>query len=239
MERVLGAQVLVTAYNSEKYLQESLNSILPAVDGIPWVFILTSDGSTDSTFDIAKKFASTCGADITIVKQLKKSSNIAKAKNRTFKYINKHRDRYPYICVHDSDDIMGTDRIRGLSTELVAQNVPFVYGSFEYIGPDLRRTYSGHKLGHALKFGIWNTLFHEQLVPLNGKFFNETVHAFEDLIKWWDLKYKDKIQMGCVPDVITTHYIKREQSMTKMPQDMDAVNRMKYLRNKVHPYPPH
>ena len=77
----VGVQVLVTAHNSEKYLQESLNSILPAVANRPWVFIFHDDGSTDSTFDIAYAFSKTCGADAVIIKRSDKhkiSFNIAR-----------------------------------------------------------------------------------------------------------------------------------------------------------------
>ena len=54
METKIGVQVLVTAHNAEKYICSSLNSILPAVEGRPWVFIFHDDGSTDDTSNIAE-----------------------------------------------------------------------------------------------------------------------------------------------------------------------------------------
>ena len=238
MERGIGVQVIVTAHNAEEHLLASLDSILPAVKNISWVFIFNSDGSTDKTVDIAEEFSKRCGADHVLVKKTKKAKTVGAAKNKTFKLINKFRKEYPLICVHDSDDNMNENRIEGLANAFKVQDILFAYGSFEYNSPDHTFLASAHQLDTLLKFGIWNTLFHEQLIPKSGKFFNEDVYMFEDLIKWWELRYKKDIEMVHVPDVVTTHYIKRERSMTKVPIDPKHIETMKSERNKIHTYPP-
>ena len=238
MEQLTGIQVLITSFNGEDHLQESLDSILPAVEKHPWSFIFVSDGSTDNTFQIAQDFAKTCGADHTVVKDLKKSVNVSKAKNRTFKYINKFRKDYPYICVHDDDDLMGKDRISQLSKYLDAGK-EFVFGDFIYdTRSDESYTVSANSINGLLKFGVWNTLFHEKLVPKSGKFYDEDLEVFEDLVKWWKLRYNNKVDLLPVDGVVTTHYIKHEQSMTKVPVDSKHIVKLKEYRNRYEAYPP-
>jgi len=232
----VGVQVLVTAHNSEKYLQESLNSILPAVANRPWVFIFHDDGSTDSTFDIAYAFSKTCGADAVIIKRSDKHKSVGSAKNATFKLIDAFRKKYPWICVHDSDDLMYPTRVEGLLEVAEEENCKFVHGDY-YCDT---RDYKGHvcclRQIQLLGFGIWATLFHESLVPKSGEFFRTDLTVFEDYAKWWDMRYVDEIDIIPAQGVMTTHYIKRDTSIT-YSITREQIDTLKAIRANVYKHP--
>lgn len=230
-----GIQVLITAHNAEKHLTECLDSIEYAVKGRPWVFVFTSDGSTDSTFDIASEFASKCSADHVYVRHYDKADNVAIAKNRTFSLINDFRRDYPFICVQDADDVMGRNRIDRLADVLIERKLKFVFGDYLLIDDKGIHAISSTKHCENLHMGIWCTLFHESLIPLSGKFFDEKMGMYEEFLKWWELKYRYGVEMKPIPGFITNYYYKRQSSMSSR-SSKEQKDLLKEERNKLHPY---
>ena len=52
---------LVTYYNQEKYVEQSLNSILAIEKPFDWEILIGDDGSTDGTIDIIKRYIESQG----------------------------------------------------------------------------------------------------------------------------------------------------------------------------------
>ena len=237
MESIIknGVQVLVTAHNAEQHLRECLDSIEHAIKGRPWVFIFTSDGSTDSTFDIASQFASKCSADHVHVRHYDKADNVAIAKNRTFSHINDWRREYPFICVQDADDVMGRNRIDRLADALIDRKLDFVFGDYLLIDTEGVHAISSTKHCENLHIGIWCTLFRESLIPPSGKFFNEDIEMYEEFLKWWEMKYEDGVDIKPIPGFITNYYYRRDSSMSKC-SSKEHKDILRDKRNKIHPY---
>ena len=55
MKETIEISIIMGIYNCEKYLEESLNSIMNQTFK-NWELIMCDDGSTDNTYNIAKKF---------------------------------------------------------------------------------------------------------------------------------------------------------------------------------------
>lgn len=87
--------VIMTAYNSEKYIKESIESVLSQTHK-NIQFIIINDGSTDKTDDIIKSFSDTRIEYYS----LSENSHIAHATNIGFSKV-----RGNYVAIMDSDDL--------------------------------------------------------------------------------------------------------------------------------------
>lgn len=96
--------IIMGVYNCEKYLEESINSILNQ-SFKDWELIMCDDGSTDNTYKIAKLFAE------------KHSNNIKLLKNQKNQGLNYTLNRClteakgEYIARQDGDDISTKNRL--------------------------------------------------------------------------------------------------------------------------------
>jgi glycosyltransferase involved in cell wall biosynthesis len=88
--------VLMSVYNGELFLRESIESILGQTFG-DYEFIIINDGSTDGTKEILDKFSAT-DTRIKVINQ--KNRGQASSFNKHYKYA-----RAGYIAIMDSDDI--------------------------------------------------------------------------------------------------------------------------------------
>ena len=94
--------VIITTYNSEKYVERSLKSVLKQsrFDLVKEI-ILVDDESNDNTIDIAKKIYS----DIIIFK--KKNSGPASSRNLGINF-----SKSKFVCFLDADDFWHEDKIK-------------------------------------------------------------------------------------------------------------------------------
>ncbi|HXK49687.1 MAG TPA: glycosyltransferase family 2 protein, partial [Clostridiales bacterium] len=94
--------VIMSVYNSEQYLQESIDSILDQTFN-DFEFIITDDCSTDGSFEIIKSYAMLDKR----IKYFRNSENIGLTKS-----LNLMLDiaKGKYIARMDSDDISMPDR---------------------------------------------------------------------------------------------------------------------------------
>jgi glycosyltransferase involved in cell wall biosynthesis len=95
--------VVMTAYNAEKYIENTIQSIL-CQDFTDFEFIIIDDGSTDSTADIIRKFASNDNRIKAIIEGKKGYYNARR------ELINVSIGKY--IAVIDADDIALATRLR-------------------------------------------------------------------------------------------------------------------------------
>lgn len=98
--------VLMAAYNTEKYIGESIQSILSQTYK-NFEFIIVDDCSTDKTYDIIRRY----GAADKRIKHFKNKRNLGISGNRNF-LISKATGKY--IIWQDSDDISTPDRVEKL-----------------------------------------------------------------------------------------------------------------------------
>ena len=111
--------VIVPIYNAEKYLEESVNSILKQTyDNLQ--IILVNDGSTDNSWELCKKFEN-CDSRITAVTQ--KNGGVSVARNKGLEL-----SIGEWVMFVDPDDILDENIVSTLLQE-TDDNMDIVIGS--------------------------------------------------------------------------------------------------------------
>lgn len=96
--------IIMGIYNCEKYLKESIESILNQTF-TNWELIMCDDGSTDNTFNIAKNFEAMYPDKIRVIKN-EKNLGLNETLNKCFKLA-----KGKYIARQDGDDISLPNRL--------------------------------------------------------------------------------------------------------------------------------
>ena len=107
--------VLLPVYNSEKYIEETLDSILMQ-DYDNFELIIVNDGSTDKTFDIISRYKD---ERITLINQ--ENRGVGYTRNRLIALSSA-----PLILFVDSDDILSSSFISSLYRARVERNADVV-----------------------------------------------------------------------------------------------------------------
>lgn len=102
-------QIIIPAYNAEKYIEKCLNSILSQKTQYTYVITVINDGSTDETLQILSKYLD--DEHIDIISQSNKG--FSGARNCGLKNLVGH-----YLMFVDSDDWICEDAIEKLSIYL-------------------------------------------------------------------------------------------------------------------------
>ena len=118
---------IIPFYNSEKYLEEAVNSVLKQKTDI-FEILLIDDGSVDNSMKVAEKFL----PDVTILTQ--QNSGAAAARNNGVKH-----SKGDIIAFLDSDDIWTDNHLNILIGPLMSNNnIDIVFGRFKaFISPEL------------------------------------------------------------------------------------------------------
>jgi len=98
-------EILMAAYNSEHFIGEQIESILNQTYK-DWILIIRDDGSSDSTWEIAQKYALQYPNRIKLIK----GENSGSAANNFFMLLNQANSDYVMFC--DNDDVWLPDKIR-------------------------------------------------------------------------------------------------------------------------------
>lgn len=122
--------VIMTAYNSEKYIEEAIESILNQTY-TNYEFIIIDDGSIDGTWDIIDKYRK---QDERIIAITRKNIGLSQSLNDGVRIA-----RGEYIARMDSDDICSKDRFEKQVNYLNEHPDIYLLGSNYYIiyGDDL------------------------------------------------------------------------------------------------------
>ena len=119
--------IIVPIYNSEKYLAQTIESIInQSIDNIE--ILLVNDGSTDSSLEICNKYAD---KDKRIRVLSKSNGGLADARN----YGMKHAIGKYYMFI-DADDLFENDSCECMLNEIKKQNADYVIGNYQIIDDD-------------------------------------------------------------------------------------------------------
>ena len=125
--------VVIPAFNADKYIDQTLASVSLQGDIVRTVFVI-NDGSTDQTQAIVETFAkSHPKLAIEIIKQ--KNAGLANARNTGIK-ASLQESKAPYIALLDADDVWLTGKLdKQLSVFQASQDskLGLVYSSYELI----------------------------------------------------------------------------------------------------------
>ncbi len=133
-DSVLQVSVLMPAYNAEKYIGFAIDSILNQTFK-NFELLIIDDGSSDSTFDIIKKYSQ---LDPRIkMSQNPKNSGVSKTRNNLIK-----QARGKYIVWQDADDVSLPFRIQEQYSYMEANHDVVVVGGFlQFIDEDGKQLY--------------------------------------------------------------------------------------------------
>lgn len=196
--------VVIPVYNVENYLRECMDSIVnQTLEDIE--IICVNDGSTDSSLDILKEYASKDDR-ITVLSQ--ENGGHAVATNRG---IALAKGKYLYLM--DSDDVVKTNALKELYEWAEEKNADFVlFQSLNYINDEDRyyksKIYSMDNVADFigdsvvdykdlgdLIFSIpvtpWSKLYNTEFVKNCGATFPEGL-IYDDNIFFWDVLFNAK-----------------------------------------------
>lgn len=120
--------VIIPTYNSEKYIEETLNSVLNQTYG-EFEIIIIDDCSKDNTFEIVKEYEKKY-SNIVCLKQ-EQNKGVAEARNRGIK-----KSRGRYIAFLDSDDLWHEKKLEKQLKLMKEKRVFFSYTAIEMIDED-------------------------------------------------------------------------------------------------------
>ena len=199
-------------YNTGKYLERCLNSILNQTY-TNWELIVVNDGSTDNSLEILKSYAQKDNR-ITVLEQ--ENQGQAVARNKALDLV-----KGEYICFIDSDDWVDVDFLEELYKAITSTNSEIVMSNFFF------STDKGQKIGYKFSSNViplreyksklikdeitsylWNCIFKKEL-------FNNL--RFDNLMACEDSVLLTKLLSRLKKDVVVVnkalyHYYQRENS---------------------------
>lgn len=141
--------VNLCCYNSEKYLEETLQSVF-AQTFQDWEFVIVNDGSTDGTEAIIQKHIA---EGWPIVYHAQPNGGLARARNQALRL-----SRGKYIALIDHDDLFLPDTLENQVSNIESEQAAISYGGYIIIntkGEEKRRIIprfqSGFLLGELLR----------------------------------------------------------------------------------------
>ncbi len=190
--------VVIPAFNADKYIDQTLASVNLQGDIVRTVFVI-NDGSTDQTQTIVETFAkSHPKLAIEIIKQ--KNAGLANARNAGIK-ASLQKSKAPYIALLDADDVWLAEKLdKQLNVFQASQDskLGLVYSSYELINEN-GSAIAGENLivKPSLRGGVYSPLLTGNFISGSGSgalvksnvfeevgLFDESLKASEDWDMW-------------------------------------------------------
>lgn len=186
--------IIMGIYNCEQTLEDAINSIINQTY-TDWELIMCDDGSTDNSYEIAKKFEK----EDKRIKVIKNNKNIGLAAtlNNCIKYV-----KGKYIARMDADDISTPDRFK-LQVDFLENNKEFdlvggLMQSFDELGD--KKIIGIKEIPNKYDLPKFNPFHHatimmksECMISLNGYTVSKDTTRAEDVDLWFrffDLNFK-------------------------------------------------
>jgi glycosyltransferase involved in cell wall biosynthesis len=180
--------IIMPVYNTEKYLERCLNSILNQTY-TKWELIAVNDGSTDNSLEILNSYAQ---KDNRIIVFEQENQGQSVARNKALDIV-----KGEYICFVDSDDWVELDYLEDLYKAITSTNSEIAMCSFYYssdndekIGYKFKsniiplREYKSKLLKDQIRSYLWNCIFKRSL--FNNLRFQKN-NIYEDMVLFTDL----------------------------------------------------
>lgn len=169
--------VIVPVYNTEKYLDECLNSIQNQLY-VNFEVLMISDGSTDKSNEICESFAA---QDKRFRFFYKENGGVSSARN-----LGLENAAGSWVCFVDSDDQALPNYISELKQGL-KENVDFVINGFwkKKKKPTQEGVYSKDELLQSIDlypYGSYGNLFSMDIIRTHHIRFDEKIHYGEDAV---------------------------------------------------------
>lgn len=186
--------VVIPFYNSEKYLEEALNSVFRQKTDI-YEILLIDDGSEDNSMKVAEKFL----PHVTIYRQ--ENSGAAAARNYGVK-----KSKGDIVAFLDADDIWTDNHLDVLMEPLSANNnIDIVFGKVKiFISPELNNHIS-------LNLDIYKNVDYGYLPAtciirkrvFDGIGYMDTSLELGEFIDWFSKAKDSGIRYVTIPELVT------------------------------------
>ena len=197
--------IIIAVYNTEKYLKESIGSVLKQ-SMKDFELIIVDDCSTDNSLKIIEELTAKDNR-IRIIKN-KKNRQAEYCRNKAIKIA-----KGKYIAIHDSDDICTKDRLK-IQTEYLDKHpdIFLVAGSYEYIDESGRFMcreifdYDHQKVASRL---VVHNMIHNPTVMFRNDgqtYYREKVLYAGDRDLWMRLLSRSK-KMVVLPDILLKYRV--------------------------------
>ncbi|MDS1369877.1 glycosyltransferase family 2 protein [Aliarcobacter butzleri] len=218
--------IITPLYNSEKYISDTINSVLKQTY-INWEMIIIDDFSSDNSFNIVKEYSDK-DSRIKLIR-LNKNSGVAIARNKGIR-----EARGKYLTFIDSDDLWENNFIEKSINFMLNNNYSFIYSSYRRSDENLEKLFKDYIV--PLKVNYNDLLKSNRISCLTafinintlGKMYmNETLYSHEDYSLWLNILKKIDFAYG-IQDVLATYRI-RKTSLSRNKIKM-AKAQWKFLR---------
>lgn len=200
--------IIVPVYNTEKYLEKCLNSLVKqSLDDIE--IIIVNDGSTDNSEIIVNKFKQDYPNKIVYLK--KENGGLSDARNYGLAYANSE-----YVGFVDSDDYVELNMFEKLYTAAKEKNLDLAECNFIWEYPNKTKIDYGFNYLNKKDFFLFgrvmvcNKLFKTSIIKNNNITFPNSLN-YEDIEFFY--KLIPYINNYCLVDDIFYHYMQRENSI--------------------------
>lgn len=177
--------IIIPCYNSEKYIDKCINSIINQTYN-NWEAIIVDDGSNDNSYEMLKQYSEK-NEKIKIISQRNYGPSIAR--NNAIKYSNGH-----YLMFVDSDDYIHENMIEELIKYAKIRNSDIVTcGYYEIKDSNLKpiNNFINNKIIDSRQFllekilltsggVIWGKLYRSEIIKKNNILFNPDIKICED-----------------------------------------------------------
>lgn len=209
--------IIIPAFNSEKYIEKCINSILMQ-KYVNLEIIIVDDHSNDNTYEICKNIEK-------IDKRVKTYRN---DRNRGVSYSRNLGIDYAmgeYITFVDADDYIKEDMYNIMIEKLETYNFSLIMCNFleEKHGKDIRNDIKKQDIVFSKKDlmnnvflsdyycgFVWNKIYISKIIKNNNIRFNEEIYICEDLL--FNCEYISNIEKGCYITDKLYYYIQRDNS---------------------------
>ena len=231
-------QIIVPAYNVEKYLRECMDSVLGQKTSYSYKVVLIDDGSTDSTPRIADEYAK--DPRVTVIHQ--ENRGISGARNTGLKEIEAE-----YITFLDSDDALPEGAVQYWMDAAGKYDADIVEGSYYFLSGALltkhpcmeerepRMCSAGNLSGFPWLKVFRSEIFQNLCFP-EGFWFEDTINVFliypavkkACLIPEFVYVYRDNLSgitrsAPCKPKCVDTYWVTellaKERDRLHLPHD--------------------
>ena len=209
--------IIIPVYNAEKYLDRCLKSVVSQTYQNLEI-IVVDDGSTDQSWDIIEKFAST---DSRIIKIQQENVGVSAARNRGLEIANGD-----FIGFVDADDEILPDMYEFLLSNALKYNADISHCGFEWVknvevipfhntGMLLVQNHNEGIIeileGKLIEPGIWTKLYRRKIISKVR--FSEGIKWNEDLL--FNVEAFNNAQISVFEDVVKYRYFQNVASASQ------------------------
>jgi len=211
MKMIPKVSIIIPVYNSDKYLEQCLNSVIEQIFKSIEI-IVVNDASTDNSLEIIKKYQ--IKDDRIVLVNLEERRGVANARNKGLECA-----RGEYISFVDSDDWVSKDYIEFLYENIEKEKTDMVSTSF-YFYNDVTKEYKEHKISHFYcendfstikqkqkllsllsfhKAVLWSKIYNKNFLLSNNLSFIETGGHEDELLNYEVFLLSNKLKFINVP----------------------------------------